>query len=154
VAAFDELEVGQRFMAPRRTVTESLATTMTALAGYTHPLFTDAVYVREHTPFERPPIAGGLVLLLCGGLAEQTDVFDEHTVALLGFDDVGFPAPSFHGDTLALEMEVTELNPSSRGDRGVAAFRWTCTRDDGEVVAVATARLLLRHRQDGSRPSR
>jgi acyl dehydratase len=147
VAAFDELEVGQRFIAPRRTVTEALATTVTALAGYTHPLFTDAAYVREHTPFPSPPVAGGLVLLLCGGLAEQTEVFDEHTVALLGFDDVRFPAPAFHGDTLRLQMEVVELAPSSSGEKGVAAFRWTCTKDDGQIVAVATARLLLRQRR-------
>jgi acyl dehydratase len=154
MAAFEELTIGACFRAAEVTVTADLATAAMQLGGYTHPLFTDPAYVRESSPFPSPPVAGELVLLLCGGLAEQSEVHDEHTVALLGFDDVRFPAPAFHGDALTLEMEVVELVPSAAGGRGVAAFRWTCAKQDGQVVAVATARFLIRQRQDGSRPSR
>ena len=48
------------------------------------------------------------------------------TVANLGMDEVRFPKPVFHGDTLHVETEVLELR---RANRGLAkASSRSCTR--------------------------
>jgi acyl dehydratase len=142
--AFSDYVVGMRFAPRSRTVTGTLVELLTALGGYTHPLFTDATYVQAHSPFPASPLPGQAVLLLCGGLAEQSDAFDEHVVALVGLDEVAFRAAALPGDTLALEMEVVEVLRSRKGDRGVVTLAWRCRNQRDEAVLDARARMLVR----------
>jgi len=59
-------------------------------------------------------------------------------VANLGFSDVVFPKPVFHGDTLYAETVVVEKRLSaSRPGTGVVTFEHTARNQHGEVVAVA-----------------
>ena len=44
---FDELEVGDQFTSPRRTVTEADVVIFTSLTGLLNPLFTDEEFARE-----------------------------------------------------------------------------------------------------------
>jgi acyl dehydratase len=45
------------------------------------------------------------------------------TVANLGWDEVRFPKPLFHGDTLRCESEVLEIRESrSRPQNGIVVF--------------------------------
>lgn len=134
--------VGERFVAPRRTVTEALLETMTALGGYTHPLFADATYVRDHTPFERTPVPGALTLFLLGGMAEQTGRFNA-VIAMLGIDDVRFPEPALVGDTLELTISVRDARPSSSGRTGIVTVEWDCRSDRGAHVLDATVTFLV-----------
>lgn len=140
---FSGYTLGMRFTGAARTVTESLVTLLTSLGGYTHPLFTDATYVAA-SPFPSSPLPGQAVLLLLGGLAEQSDAFDESVVALVGFDDVAFRRPALQGDTLRLGQEVVALDRAAAGDRGVVTLAWRCTNQRDEVVLEARARMLVR----------
>ena len=144
MGTYDDLQVGQRITSPSRVVTDADAAALIRLAGYTHPLFSDPEYAREHTPFGTTPLPGEVTLALMGGLAEQTDVFDDTVVALVGIDAVGFANAALPGDALRLEMEVTGKQPSSSGRRGVVTFAWRCSRDDGTLLVEATASLLFR----------
>ena len=59
-------------------------------------------------------------------------------VANLGFSDVVFPKPVFHGDTLYAETVVLEKRLSaSRPGSGVVTFEHTARNQHGDVVAVA-----------------
>src|SRR5205823_1652627 len=78
---------------------------VTAWAGYVFPLFRDEEFARR-AGFAGIPLPGELLLLLLGGLAEQTGVFDETTLALTGLDKVRFLTPCLVGDSVRLEMEV------------------------------------------------
>jgi acyl dehydratase len=144
VPVFSDYAVGMRFAPRARTVTGTLVELLTALGGYTHPLFTDATYVETHSPFPASPLPGQAVLLLCGGLAEQSDAFDEHVVALVGFEEVAFRAAALPGDTLRLDMEVIEVEQSRKGDRGVVTLAWHCRNQRDETVLDARARMLVR----------
>lgn len=144
MGAWDTLDVGRRIRTPGRTVSEGVAGTLIALGGYTHPMFNDAEYVRERTPFGRIPLPGEVTLLFMGGLAEQVGVFDETVIALVGMTDLRFERPAFPGDTLALEMEVVEKRPSARGARGAVTFQWNCLNQRGERILSARVTLLFR----------
>jgi len=62
----------------------------------------------------------------------------------LGFTEVAFPHPMFHGDTLYTETEVVEKRLSqSRPGQGIVTLRHTGKNQDGIVVGVATRSVLV-----------
>jgi acyl dehydratase len=66
-------------------------------------------------------------------------------VANLGFGDVRFPKPVFHGDTMYAETVVLEKRPStSRPGEGIATFEHTARNQNDVVVAVAVRSALMR----------
>jgi acyl dehydratase len=103
------------------------AATIIAIGGYTHPLFTDDAYLAT-TPFAARPVPGQGLLLVMGGLAEQS-----------GFERVDFLAPAVDGDDVRVEIEP--LEPESAR---VTRWTWRCVRADGAVLAEAVARFLVR----------
>jgi acyl dehydratase len=57
-------------------------------------------------------------------------------VANLGWDEVRFPKPVFHGDTLHVETEVIDLRESkSRPDQGIVTFLHRAYNQRNELVA-------------------
>jgi acyl dehydratase len=138
MSTFDDLNVGDTFATPSVTVSEDTAATLVKLGGYTHPLFTDPGFAAS-SPFGRAPLPGQAILLIMGGLVEQSERFDETTIALLGFDEVAFRKPAFAGGGLAVDVTVLEKEP-----RGVLIMRWACRDGDGDVVCDARARMLFR----------
>jgi acyl dehydratase len=65
-------------------------------------------------------------------------------VANLGFSDVHFPAPVFHGDTLCGESVVTAKRvSSSRPNAGVVTLEHTGRNQHGIVVAVAVRQVIM-----------
>jgi acyl dehydratase len=68
------------------------------------------------------------------------------TVANLGWDEVRFPAPLFHGDTLRVETEVIELRDSnSRPDNGIVIFEHRAfNQHDEQVAKCKRSALMLR----------
>ena len=151
-ATFERLNAGDRIWAPPRTIPETAANLATTVGGYTHPLFTDAEYVRTSTPFATSPLPGPLVLFLLGGMAEQSDAFDETTVALVGIDNVRFANATFAGDTITLEMEVLGKQLTASGRSGTVLVRWHCVREDGTPILTADVTMLCRvPAEDGAR---
>jgi acyl dehydratase len=66
------------------------------------------------------------------------------TVANLGMDEVRFPKPVFHGDTLHVESEVLETRPSkSRPGQGIVTFLHKAINQKGEIVAQCKRSALM-----------
>jgi acyl dehydratase len=56
-------------------------------------------------------------------------------IANLGWDEVRFPKPIFHGDTIRVESEVIELRPSkSRPNAGIVTFVHRAYNQRNELV--------------------
>ena len=138
MSTFADLSEGDTFRTPARTITEADVQQLVEAGGYTHPLFTDHEFAAA-SPFGRAPLPGQAVLLLMGGLIEQSDRFDETTIALLGFEEVRFRKPAFAGDTLDVEVLVVEKEP-----RGAIVFLWSARNRSGDVVCEARARMLFK----------
>lgn len=126
---------------PLRRLDVGDAEELIRLGGYVHPLFTDPEYVEQST-FASRPWPGQALLLVMGGLLEQTGLFDELAVALVGYDSVGFVAPAFDGDVIKVEVEQTDLIPGRSFDVGL--FRCTAIRSDEQVLVETIMRFLLR----------
>lgn len=138
--------VGDRWRSPELRLDER-STEVTAWAGYVFPLFSDEEFARR-AGFPAIPIPGELVLLLLGGLAEQTGAFDETTIALTALDGVRFQRPCLVGDRIRLEMEVAGKELSASGRRGFVTFAWTCLNQRDETVLEARATLAFRTGQE------
>jgi acyl dehydratase len=66
------------------------------------------------------------------------------TVANLGMDEVKFPKPLFHGDTIRVKSEVLETRESkSRPTQGIVVFRHSAINQKGEVVAQCERTALM-----------
>jgi acyl dehydratase len=67
-----------------------------------------------------------------------------------GGGEIGWPRPTRPGDVLRVESEVLEIVPSrSRPDRGTVSLRSETRNQQGEVVQVLTARLVVPRRGRG-----
>lgn len=144
LSAYERLKVGDEAVSPPVLLTADQRDLLISLGGYTHPLFTDPRYVQHSSPFADRPFPGEALLLVMGGLAERTNIFDETTIALAGFDRVAFRRPALPAMTVLLRMEVLAKWLSPRGRTGIVMFRWSCLGADGELLVEADARMLFR----------
>ena len=72
-------------------------------------------------------------------------------VANLGFTEVAFPKPVFHGDTLYAETVCTAKRESaSRPGEGIVTLEHIGRNQHGDVVARAVRTTLVRKRPDGA----
>lgn len=133
---FDDLEVGQVFNhVQTRTITEMdnvLFTTMTHNPALLH---LDEEYCRTETEFGQRIVNSAFTLGLMVGISVGDTTLGV-AVANLGWDEVRFPAPLFHGDTIRVETEVLELKESrSRPNAGIVTFLHKAFNQNGVLVA-------------------
>ena len=140
---FDEFVVGQTFQHPiRRTVTEADNVFFTAMTHNPAQLHLDAEYAKG-TEFGQRLVNSLFTLGLMIGISVGETTLGT-TIANLGMDEVRFPKPVFHGDTLHVESEVLELRPSkSRPTQGIVIFRHRAINQRDEVVAECKRSALM-----------
>jgi len=69
------------------------------------------------------------------------------TLGNLGFDEIKFPKPVFHGDTIRVRTEIVKTRVSkSRTDSGIVTFRHVGLnqRDEEVCICVRNGLMLLR----------
>lgn len=133
---FDELEIGQVFKHPlHRTITETDNVLFSAMTHNPARLHLDEEYCREETEFGTRIVNSCFTLSLMVGIS-VADTTLGTAVANLGWDDVKFPKPLFHGDTVRIETEVVDLKPSkSRPNQGIVTFEHRAFNQKNELVA-------------------
>ncbi len=140
---FEELSVGQVIDHPiRRTVTEADNVLITTLTHNPAALHLDAEHMKD-SEFGQVIVNSCLTLSLMVGISVN-DTTHGTTVANLGWDEVRFPKPVFHGDTLHIQTEVLELRDSkSRPDNGIAIFEHRAFNQRDELVGVCKRSALM-----------
>ncbi|MET4165795.1 MULTISPECIES: MaoC family dehydratase [Gordonia] len=143
---FDELVVGQTFEHPiRRTVTETDNVLFTAMTHNPALLHLDEEYMKG-TEFGQRVVNSAFTLGLMVGISVGDTTLGT-AVANLGWDEVRFPKPLFHGDTIHVVTEVLELRESkSRPDQGIVVFLHQAFNQHDEVVASCKRSGLQRKR--------
>ena len=141
---FEEFEVGQIFdHAITRTVTEMDNVLFTALTHNPAKLHLDEEYCKNETEFGQRIVNSAFTLALMIGITVGETTLGT-TVANLGMDEVRFPAPLFHGDTIRCESEVLEIRESkSRPKNGIIIFEHRAYNQHGKVVAVCKRSALM-----------
>jgi len=141
---FEELPVGRRFVHPiRRTVTEADNVFFSTMTMNPAALHLDEEYCREHTEFGTRIVNSGFTLGLIVGISVGDTTLGT-TVANLGWDEVRFPKPVLHGDTIHVETEVIESRASkSRPDNGIVVFLHVGYNQRNEIVCSCKRSALM-----------
>jgi len=143
---FEDFVAGRQFThAVRRTVTEADNVWFSTATCNPAPIHLDEEYCREHSEFGQRIVNSAFTLGLLIGLTVGDTTLGT-TVGNLGMDEVRFPAPVFHGDTIRAETEVLDKRDSrSRPTQGIVTFMHRAYNQRNELVAQCKrAALVLR----------
>ncbi|MFC6592756.1 MaoC family dehydratase [Deinococcus lacus] len=131
-----------------RTVTEADNVLFTTMTMNPQPLHLDAEYAAQ-TEFGQRLVNSMLTLSLLVGISVY-DLTLGTLVANLGFGEIAFPKPVFHGDTLRAETEVLSKRESnSRPDAGIVTFEHRAYNQRGELVARCRRTALMQKQPSG-----
>jgi acyl dehydratase len=140
---FDEIELGEEYESPGRTVTEADIVMFAGLSGDYNVLHTDAEFMKKSIFGER--IAHGL---LC--LAIQSGLFSRATAPYatlaLGGLRWKFKVPVKIGDTIRLRAKVIEKKDLEQPDRGLIVLERTVLNQRDEVVQQGQTDLIVQRR--------
>ncbi|MBI4591385.1 MAG: MaoC family dehydratase N-terminal domain-containing protein [Candidatus Rokubacteria bacterium] len=143
---FEEHETGKKFITLGRTVSETDIVTFVNLAGFTEPLFMDMEYVARESVFKGRPVPGALTFALSEGLIIQTGLIHGTGMAFLG-GEIRVVAPVLAGDTLRVEVEVTDKRDTKKPDRGIVTYQHRVLNQRGETVLEARVQRMIRRKQ-------
>ena len=140
---FEQFEPGQRFEhAVRRTVTETDNVLFTTLTMNPAAIHLDAEYAKG-TQFGERIVNSLFTLGLLVGLS-VADTTLGTTIGNLGFEEVRFPKPVLHGDTLrATTTVVSKRDSKSRSDSGIVVFEHRAFNQRNEEGAVCRRAALM-----------
>jgi acyl dehydratase len=145
---FEEIEVGEEYESPGRTITESDIVMFAGLSGDYNVLHTDAEFMKTSIFGER--IAHGLL-----GLAIQSGLFTRATQAYATLDASAlrwkFKGPIKIGDTIRVRAKVTAKKDVPAPDRGVVTLVRQVLNQRDEVVQEGETDLTVERRPAATR---
>ena len=137
--AFEEMKVGDRFVARRRTINESDLAQFVNLTWMTEELFTAVPEEPQALPARVIP--GAMVYDVAEGLV--LTAFSGSGLAFLG-TEITCHAPVSVGDTLHVEFEVVESRPTKTPGRGFVRTVNKVINDAGQLVLTYNPARLVR----------
>jgi acyl dehydratase len=144
---FEDLPVGRTFRTIGRTVTEPDIVNFIGCTGMLESLFTDLEFLRDSSDIKGRLAPAALVYTFAEGLLVQSTM--QHTgLAFLNME-LNVENPVFAGDTIHVEVEVTEARRSkNRPGRGLVRTRNRVVKQDGKVAIVYTPLRMVRCRDE------
>jgi acyl dehydratase len=143
---FEDIQVGEEYESPGRTVTETDIVIFAGLSGDYNILHTDAEFMKSSIFGER--IAHGLL-----GLAIQAGLFTRATqpYATLGVGGLRwkFKGPIKIGDTIRVRARVTAKKEGAGADRGLVTLERAVLNQRDEIVQEGETDLLVERRRPG-----
>lgn len=140
---FEEIEVGEEYESPGRTVTETDIVLFAGLSGDYNVLHTDAELMKRSIFGER--IAHGLL-----GLALQAGLLSRATQPYATLAFVGlrwkFKGPVKIGDTIRVHARVAAKRETSKPDRGLITLERKVLNQRDEVVQEGETDLMVERR--------
>lgn len=142
---FEEIEVGEEYESPGRTITESDIVLFAGLSGDYNIIHTDAEFMKTSIFGER--IAHGLL-----GLAVQAGLLSRAMLpyATIAFGGLRwkFKAPIKIGDTIHVRARVASKK-ETKPDRGVVVLVRAVLNQRGDVVQEGETELIVERRPGG-----
>jgi acyl dehydratase len=140
---FEKFEEGQEFISVGRTVTESDFVMHSALSGDWTELHTNKEYAQKQDFGER--IAHGpMTFVQATGFVYRTGIVERTAYAFLGMNYMDLPNPVNIGDTLQLEMVVSNKKEVGRDDVGMVVLDTEMENQDGTTVFAGDMKFLIK----------
>lgn len=146
---YEDLEVGEEFLTPGRTITEADVVTYAGFSGDYNPLHTDEEFART-TVFGRRILHGPAAFCIATGLVARLGLVDGTALAFLGMT-WDLKAPVFIGDTIRVRERVLEKRLTRKPGRGIVTFEVEILNQRGESVQSGQWKLMLATRNADAR---
>jgi acyl dehydratase len=144
---FDDFVVGEEYVTPGRTLTETDVVMFAAMSGDYNELHTSEAFGKT-TQFGRRIGHGLLGLAVSHGLFFRLGLVEGTAIAFLGIESWKFEAPFFLGDTIRVKVRVAEKTPSrTKPDRGVVRFFFRVVKEDETVIQSGYKTIMIRRKQ-------
>ncbi|MBN2283703.1 MAG: MaoC family dehydratase N-terminal domain-containing protein [Deltaproteobacteria bacterium] len=142
---WEDFDVGFSFKTPSITVTESHIVTWAGLTMDFYPLHVDAEYAKK-TVFKERIAHGPLIFGLAVGLAAQARIEGGAVMAWMGVDNMRMLAPVRIGDTVTVNIEVTQRKETKKDTQGIQIWKYSVHNQRDEVVLVFDMNFLMHRR--------
>jgi acyl dehydratase len=141
---WDELRVGDQYRTYGRTITDADIVNFINCVGMVEVLFTDAEFRRHESAIQGRVAPGALVFSIAEALT-LTATAQGTGLAFLG-TDLEIHKPVVADDTIHVEIEVTEIRPTSKGNRGIVRTRNRIVNQHGETVITYSPKRMMKGR--------
>ena len=141
---YEDFAIGDQFITPARTVTETDVTMFAALTGDYNRLHTDAEYAAQG-PFGARIAHGLLGLSFVIGLIYRTEIDPDGAVAFLGLS-WKFSAPIKLGDTVHAIITISNMRTTHDPERGIIVQSTQLLNQRDQLVQSGELTLMLKRR--------
>lgn len=138
---FDELQVGEVFRAPSRTLTDAHASAFQTVSCDNHPIHYDVEYAKRYG--HKAPVVHGLQVLAftAPGATLLPHYFGNVFIAFLELS-CSFLKEVNAGDTLYPSLTITDLTPKE--DQGIVTTKVTVYNQNSELVLEGQHKYVLK----------
>ena len=144
---FEDLQVGDNDKTGGRTITEADIVNFAGLSGDFNPIHMDESHASK-TVFKQRIAHGLLVLSVASGLFTQSEMNLSIKPNVMALMDIKwrFLKPVFIGDTVHMEIEITEKKETSKDDRGIIVTKRTVVNQKGDEVQQGEVMMMIKRR--------
>ena len=142
----EDFLVGETFVSPGRTITETDLVMFAALSWDTNPAHTDEEHSKQ-SPFGKRIAHGALSLSYATGLLAKSGRMDETAIAFLSIERWEFKGPVCAGDTIRLHTTTIEARASrTKPDRGAWKGDLKIINQHGDICQQGIFTIMMKAR--------
>ncbi len=143
---WQDMPVGRKLRTIGRTLFESDLISFIGVTGMSEVLFNNLEYIEHESPTGKRIVPGALALSIAEGLVMQATL-QKTGFAFLGMT-MDIKGPTLVGDTIHVDVEVTESRAASKGGRGLVRTVNRVITQRGECVMEYVPLRLMKGRED------
>jgi len=145
---FEDIALGAKLVTRGRTITEADIVSFATLTGDFNPMHTDAHYMKTH-PMGQRVAHGMLSLSYAVGQAYQLGFMERTVLAFRGIE-MKFSLPVYIGDTLHVQMIVSEKKEARRIGGGIVTLEVKIINQEDKTVQSGQWVVLMALKPDAT----
>jgi acyl dehydratase len=139
---YEDMQVGEEYESPARTITEADIVAFAALSGDWSPVHCDEEYCKA-TPYKTRIAHGLLGLAVAEGLKFRLPEFTGARYVASLYWNYKFTGPILMGDTIRVRVRIQSKRETRKPDRGIVVEYITMLNQRGEVVQEGEHGLMV-----------
>jgi acyl dehydratase len=138
---YDELNIGDSWESPRRTITEADVVMFAALSGDYNPIHTDEEFAKT-TQFGGRILHGPAAFAIATGLESRLGIKEGTAIAFLGMT-WDLRAPVKIGDTIRVRQRVASKRETRKPSTGIVNFQVEILNQRNEIVQEGEWKIMM-----------
>jgi acyl dehydratase len=139
---YEDMQVGEEFESPARTITETDIVNFSAFSGDWSPVHSDEEYCKQ-TPYKTRIAHGLLGLALTEGLKFRIPEFATARYMASLYWNYKFTGPILMADTIRVRVKVQSKRETKKSDRGIVVEYVTMLNQRNEAVGEGEHGLMI-----------